>query len=121
KSLRAEAKGDIDVIIIGRGGGSFEDLFSFNEEKIVRAIANAQTTIITSVGHETDTTLTDIVADLRAPTPTAAAELAVPVLSEEILKLEEYEQRIVRAFNTKLRYLTSQLTKVTDSVIFRQP
>src|SRR5699024_3930622 len=117
---RAEAKGDYEVIIIGRAGGSCEDLLSFNEEKVVRAIANAQTHIISSVDHKTDTTLTDLVADLRAPTPTAAAELAVPVLSEEILKLEEYEQRIVRAFNTKLRYLTSQLTKVTDSVTFRQ-
>src|SRR5690625_1401963 len=118
---KAEAKRDIDVIIVGRGGGSFEDLFSFNEEPVVRATVKAKTPIISPVGHETVTTLTDLAADLRAPTPTAAAELAVPVLSEEILKLEEYEQRIVRAFNTKLRYLTSQLTKVTDSVIFRQP
>jgi len=118
---RAEAKEDIDIIIIGRGGGSFEDLFSFNEEKVVRAIANAKTPIISSVGHETDTTLTDLVADLRAPTPTAAAELAVPVLSDEILKLEEYNQRLVRAFYAKTQYLTGQLTKATNSVIFRQP
>src|SRR5699024_8307352 len=118
---RAEAKEDIDLIIIGRGGGSFEDLFSFNEEKVVRAIASAQTPIISSVGHETDTTLTDLVADLRAPTPPAAAELAVPVLSEEILKLEEYNQRLVRAFYAKTQYLTGQLTKATNSVIFRQP
>lgn len=118
---RAEAKENIDIIIIGRGGGSFEDLFSFNEEKVVRAIANAKTPIISSVGHETDTTLTDLVADLRAPTPTAAAELAVPVLSDEILKLEEYTQRLMRAFYAKTQYLTGKLTKATSSVIFRQP
>jgi len=118
---KAEAKRDIDVIIVGRGGGSFEDLFSFNEEPVVRAIVKAKTPIISSVGHETDTTLTDLAADLRAPTPTAAAEMAVPVLSEEILKLEEYNQRLVRAFHAKIQYLNSQLTKVTNSVIFRQP
>src|SRR5699024_7837705 len=90
--IKADARTDIDTIIVGRGGGSFEDLFSFNEEKVVRAIANASTPIISSVGHQTDNTLTDLVADLRAPTPTAAAEMAVPVLAEEILKLDEYSQ-----------------------------
>jgi len=118
---QAEEKDDLDTIIIGRGGGSFEDLFSFNEEIVVRAIAEAQTPIISSVGHETDTTLTDLVADLRAPTPTAAAELAVPVLTDEILRLDEYSQRLTRAFHSQLQYLSSQLSKATDSVIFRQP
>ncbi len=118
---RAEAKDDIDTIIIGRGGGSFEDLFSFNEEKVVRAIADAKTPVISSVGHETDTTLTDLVADLRAPTPTAAAELAVPVLTDEILKIDEYSQRLTRTFQAKLQYLSSQLSKISQSVIFKQP
>lgn len=117
----AEAIGNFDTLIIGRGGGSFEDLFSFNEEKVVRAIAEAKTPIISSVGHETDTTLTDLVADLRAPTPTAAAELAVPVLTDEILKIEEYNQRMFRAFQAKIQYLSGKLSKVSDSVIFRQP
>lgn len=117
----ADNKEDIDTIIIGRGGGSFEDLFSFNEEKVVRAIFNAKTPIISSVGHETDTTLTDLVSDLRAPTPTAAAELAVPVLAEEIFRLEEFNQRIVRSFSSQIQFLTGQLTKITNSVIFRQP
>ena len=122
KSLElAEAKGDLDTLIIGRGGGSFEDLFSFNEEKVVRAIANTSIPVISSVGHETDNTLTDLVADLRAPTPTAAAELAVPVLADEIMKLEEYNQRMARAFRGKLVYLSGKLNKITHSVIFRQP
>lgn len=118
---RAEEKGNLDTLIIGRGGGSFEDLFSFNEEKVVRAIANMTIPVISSVGHETDTTLTDLVADLRAATPTAAAELAVPVLTEELLKIDEYSQRMTRAFQTKITFLTGQLNKITHSVIFRQP
>lgn len=117
----ANEKSDFDTIIIGRGGGSFEDLFSFNEEKVVRAIAESTIPVISSVGHETDNTLTDFVADLRAPTPTAAAELAVPVLTDEILRLDEFNQRLVRAFRAKIADLSGKLNKVTHSVIFRQP
>lgn len=95
---RADAQGDFDTMIIGRGGGSIEDLWPFNEEKVARAIHAATTPIISSVGHETDVTIADMVADVRAATPTAAAELAVPVLNEELLRISERRSRLEQSF-----------------------
>ena len=91
-----------DVIIVARGGGSFEDLLAFSDEAVVRAAAGSQIPLISAVGHETDTTLIDFASDMRAPTPTAAAEIAVPVLRDLVARLLESESRLLRGLTRGL-------------------
>ena len=98
-----------DVIIVARGGGSIEDLWSFNEEIVVRAAFASVIPLISAIGHETDTTLLDFVADKRAPTPTAAAELAVPVRSQLVFTLGEFGHRLYNKLDTYLTHLDTKL------------
>ena len=118
---RVSTHGDYDTVIIGRGGGSIEDLWPFNEEKVVRAVRKMTIPIISSVGHETDTTLVDYASDKRAATPTAAAEIATPVLSDELIRIQELQARLYRAQVNRIQYFNQRLLEYQNAYIFRQP
>lgn len=105
------------VIIIARGGGSFEDLLPFNDEELVRAVFNSEIPIISAIGHETDTSLIDLVSDLRAPTPTAAAEIATPLLADLIQKVGYFEQRIRTLTDKSLNNKINNLKNLTKYLI----
>lgn len=112
---------NMDVIIVGRGGGSIEDLWAFNEEEVARAIFNCNTPVISAVGHETDVTIADFVADLRAPTPSAAAELAVCDIREIFAQMDEYKQQLLQAINQKIKLKRNCLEQIKLRLEYSNP
>ena len=112
---------NVDVMIVGRGGGSLEDLWSFNEEVVARAIARSKIPTISAVGHEIDFTISDFVADLRAPTPSAAAELVVQPKSVWVDTLRGHARHLTAALENKLLAMKNRYTRVSRSYVFREP
>lgn len=118
---KANSLGVIDVLIVGRGGGSIEELWAFNEEVVARAIFASDIPIISAVGHETDFTIADFVADLRAPTPTGAAELAVPHIDDLLERILNRKTRMLRAIKEKISAKKLRLSRLNRSYAFRYP
>ena len=112
---------DIDVIITGRGGGSLEDLWAFNEESVARSIYNSRIPIISAVGHEIDVTIADLVADKRALTPSEAGELVVPRKDLLVEKIEKFKARLLQSLAGKLRLSKEKLARIANSYAMRQP
>lgn len=111
----------VDLIIVGRGGGSLEDLMAFNSEEVVKAVYDSHIPIISAVGHEVDLTLSDLAADIRAATPTQAAQMAVPDVAAIESVLQSYEQRMQRALGKKLNYSSEMLDRIMMRRIWSQP
>lgn len=121
RGIKALDSYGVDTIIVGRGGGSIEDLWAFNEEEVARAIFECDTPIISAVGHETDTTIADYVSDLRAPTPSAAAELAVNDYQAIIEALQRYEMRLANPLLQKLRLYKARMNEIKIRLDYASP
>ncbi|AIG26008.1 exodeoxyribonuclease VII large subunit [Brevibacillus laterosporus] len=121
RSIRHINQYQVDVMIVGRGGGSIEELWAFNDEAVARAIVASQIPIISAIGHETDYTIADFVADIRAATPTAAAELAVPHYLEWLERIKQLDHRLARALQTQLQEKRTHLQRLQQSYGLKNP
>ena len=121
KNIKLAQNYDLDVLIVGRGGGSIEDLWPFNEESVARAIFDSKIPIISAVGHEIDFTIADYVADMRAPTPTGAAEMAVPNISDLINYINNLKIRLNESMKKKINYLNLYLDSIKASYTIKNP